>query len=107
MAGRASIREVWVGVVVVATLAGLLGLLGLAGGGPGFLSPRRTIDVVFRDGQGVRVGSAVRIAGIDAGRVVAVDLSEFEGTLRARLRVSLPTHLAAKLRQDVRITVQA
>src|SRR5438874_1008025 len=100
---RASNREIRVGLVVVVGLVGLIGLLGLAGGGPGFLSSRRTIDVIFRDGQGVRVGSPVRVAGIDAGRVSGIDLAEVDGALRARLRISLPADLAAKLRQDVKI----
>ncbi|MBV8677522.1 MAG: MCE family protein [Planctomycetaceae bacterium] len=107
MTGRASGREVLVGGVIVAALAGLLGLLGLAGGGPGFLSSQRTVDVIFRDGEGLRVGSPVRIAGLDAGRVVDIDLTEVEGTLRARVKVALPTSLASKLKQDVKITVQA
>jgi phospholipid/cholesterol/gamma-HCH transport system substrate-binding protein len=96
-----------VGVVVVVTLVGLLGLLGLAGGGPGFLTARQSIDVVFRDGQGIRVGCPVRVAGLDAGRVVDVDLTEMDGALQARVRLSLPTALAQKLKQDAKITIQA
>ena len=105
--GRASRREVGVGMVVLLALAGLAGLMIVAGGGPGFLAPRRTIDVVFRDGQGLRVGSPVRVAGIDAGRVDSIDLAEVEGTLRARVRISIPTTLATKLRQDAKIAVQS
>src|SRR4051794_13645639 len=101
MSGRTSIREVWVGLVIVVALLGLLGLLGLAGGGPAFLTARRTFDVIFRDGQGLRVGSTVRIAGIDAGRVVDINLTEVDGALRARVQIALPTELAKKLRQDV------
>ncbi len=104
---RGSNREVGVGLIVVLAVAGLVGLLIVAGGGPGFLASRRSIDVVFRDGQGLRVGSPVRVAGIDAGRVDAIDLAEVEGTLRARVRVSIPATLAAKLRQDVKVAVQS
>jgi phospholipid/cholesterol/gamma-HCH transport system substrate-binding protein len=107
MQGRGSLREILVGLVVVLTLVGLLALLGLAGGGPGFLSSRRTIDVVFRDGQGIRVGCPVRVAGLDAGRVVDINLTEIEGTLWARVRIALPTALANKLRQDVKVTIQS
>ncbi len=107
MRGRTSVREVWVGLVIVVALAGLFGLLGLAGDGPGFLTSRRMIDVVFRDGQGIRPGSPVRIAGIDAGRVVAVDLTEAEGALRARVKIAIPTDLAKRLKQDVKVTIQA
>src|SRR5262245_50344347 len=107
MQGRSSVRELLVGTVIVAALIGLFILLGVAGGGPGFLASRQTIDVVFRDGQGIRVGNPVRIAGLDAGRVVDIDLVEIEGTLMARVKLSLPTHLAKKLRQDAKITVQA
>ncbi len=106
MSGRTASREILVGGIVVAAIAGLLVLLTMAGGGPGFLATRRTIDVVFRDGQGIREGSPVRIAGIDAGRVTEVDLIEFEGSLRARVRISLPVKLAKKLKQDTKITIQ-
>lgn len=106
MSARASSREVVVGAVIVAAVAGFIGLLTLAGGGPGFLAPTRTFDVIFRDGQGLREGSAVRIAGIDAGRVVDIDLIEHEGSLRARVKIALPTHLYKKLRQDVKVTIQ-
>src|ERR1700754_655058 len=107
MHGRSSIREILVGVVIVVALAGVLGLVVMASSGPGFLTSRRTIDVVFRDGQGVRVGTPVRIAGIDSGRVVAIDLTEVEGFLVAKLTLSLPTKLAKKLRQDVKVTIQS
>jgi phospholipid/cholesterol/gamma-HCH transport system substrate-binding protein len=106
MHGRASTREVFVGLVTFAALAGVVALLALAGGGPSFLARVRTFDVIFRDGQGLREGSAVRIAGIDAGRVVEIDLIEYEGSLRARVRVAVPAPLAKKLRQDVKVTIQ-
>ena len=106
MNGRSSRREVAVGLVTVAAAAGLLAVLVLAGDGPGFLARQRTFDVIFRDGQGLREGSPVRIAGIDSGRVVAIDLIEYEGSLRARARISLPLTLAKRLRQDTRIVVQ-
>jgi phospholipid/cholesterol/gamma-HCH transport system substrate-binding protein len=104
---RASAREIRVGLIVVLALAGLLGFVALAGGGPGFLAHRRTIDVIFRDGQGIRAGSPVRVAGVDAGRVTAVELTPVEGVLRARVRLSVPADLAARLRADLKITIQA
>lgn len=104
---RVSRRELGVGVMVLLAIVGLVGLMVVAGGGPGFLAPKRKIDVVFRDGQGLRVGSPVRVAGIDSGRVDSIDLAEVEGTLRARVRISIPTALAAKLRQDAKIAVQS
>ena len=70
-----------VGLAVIAAMAGLLALMSVASDGPGFLAPQKTIDVVFRDGQGIRVGSPVRVAGLDAGNVVDLDLVEVEGTL--------------------------
>ena len=90
MSARTSFRDVTVGLVVIAAVAGLLGLMSVASDGPGFLAPQKTIDVVFRDGQGIRVGSPVRVAGLDAGNVVDLDLVEVEGTLRAGSRISLP-----------------
>lgn len=104
---RTAMREVRVGVVVVLALAGLLGFVALAGGGPGYLTARREIDVIFRDGQGVRPGAPVRVAGIDAGRVIGVDLKEIGGVLQARVRMTMPEDVAARLRQDVKVTIQA
>src|SRR4051794_14198922 len=100
MTTGAARREVTVGLVVVAAVAGFLGMVALAGGGPGFLAATKTFDVIFRDGQGLREGSAVRIAGIDAGRVTDIELVEHEGALCARVRIALPTKLYKKLRQD-------
>ncbi len=107
MNARASGREIRVGLVVVLAMAALLGLLALAGGGPGFLAHRRRIDVDFRDGQGIRPGSLVRIAGVDAGRVVAVTLADVEGVLRARVQLAVPDDLAGRLKADARITIQS
>jgi phospholipid/cholesterol/gamma-HCH transport system substrate-binding protein len=104
---RAALREVRVGLVVLLGIAGLFALVVLAHGGPGFLTRRRTIDVVFRDGQGVRVGNPVRVAGIEAGRVQSVDLVDREGELWARVRITVPEDLAERLRQDVQITVES
>ena len=100
-------REVRVGLVVVAGLAALVGLLVMASGGPGFLAARRSVEVVFRDGQGIRVGSPVRVAGIDAGRVAAVELAEVDGALRAKVRLALPADLADRLKVDAKVTIQA
>lgn len=100
-------REIRVGTIVALALACLVGFMVMAAGGPGYLTQRRTIDVVFRDGQGIRPGSPVRIAGIDAGRVTAVDLVPVDGLLRARVRMALPAALAGRLRQDLKVTIQA
>jgi phospholipid/cholesterol/gamma-HCH transport system substrate-binding protein len=94
-----------VGLIVIAALVGFLGLMHVASDGPGFLAPQKTIDVIFRDGQGIRVGSPVRVAGLDAGNVVDLDLVEVDGTLRARVRISLPASLVKKLRQDVKVSI--
>jgi phospholipid/cholesterol/gamma-HCH transport system substrate-binding protein len=104
---RGSGREIRVGLTVLAALAALVALLALTAGGPGFLSSRRSIDVISRDGQGIRVGSPVRVAGLDSGKVVGLDLVEVDGALRAKVRIALPDDLAARLRQDVKITIHA
>ena len=107
MIARASGREIRVGLVVVVALAALMGLLALAGGGPGFLADRRQIDVDFKNGQGIRPGSQVRIAGVESGRVVGVTLAEVEGSLRARVRLAVPADLAVRLKEDARITIES
>ena len=107
MRARTAGREIWAGLVVVVAIAALFGLFAIAGGGPGFLAKRFYVDVDFRDGQGIRPGSQVRIAGIEAGRVADVTLAEIDGVLHARLRLALPDDLAARLRSDAKITIQA
>lgn len=104
---RNSTQEILVGIVVLACLAGMVSLVGLAVGGPGFLSERRTIDVIFKDGQGVRIGSAVQIAGLTSGRVEGVDLVDDHGILKARVRFTIPESLASKLKQDVKIAIKS
>jgi phospholipid/cholesterol/gamma-HCH transport system substrate-binding protein len=106
MSSRSAVREIWVGLIVIVAVGGLIGLVSLASDGPGFLAPQRTIDVVFRDAQGLRVGSPVRVAGLDTGNVIDLNVVEVEGALRARVRISLPSKLVKKLRQDVRVTIQ-
>ena len=105
MSTRSTAREFWVGLIVIVAVAGLIALTSMASDGPGFLAPQRTVDVVFRDAQGIRIGSSVRVAGLDTGNVVDVDLVEVEGTLRARVRISLPSALVKKLRQDVKVSI--
>jgi phospholipid/cholesterol/gamma-HCH transport system substrate-binding protein len=107
MSARASGREIRVGLVVVVALSALMGLLAMAGGGPGFLADRRQIDVDFKNGQGIRPGSQVRIAGVESGRVMAVTLAEVEGTLRARVRLAVPADLASRMREDARIAIES
>ena len=99
------LRELRVGLILLVALAGLVGLLVLASVGPGFLGPRRTLEVIFKDGQGIRAGCPVRVAGIDAGRVLGVELYESEEGLRVKIRVSMPVDVADRLKQDVRIAI--
>jgi phospholipid/cholesterol/gamma-HCH transport system substrate-binding protein len=94
------------GLVLAVAVCAIAGLVALAGGGPGFLSSRKTVVVVFRDGQGIRPGNLVRVAGIDAGQVTSVDLAEVDGILRARVRLSMSADLVSKLRHDVKIAIQ-
>lgn len=103
---RSTIRDARVGLVLLAASAGLIGLVVAAGGGPGYLVADRTpIEVFFRDAQGIRVGHPVRIAGLEAGRVSGVDIVEYEGALRARVRLSIGSDLAGRLKQDAVIVI--
>jgi phospholipid/cholesterol/gamma-HCH transport system substrate-binding protein len=107
MSSRSSGREIRVGLVVVLALSALMGLLAMASGGPGFLADRRQIDVDFRNGQGIRPGSQVRIAGVESGRVIDVTLAEVDGILRARVRIAVPADLAMRLKSDARIAIES
>ncbi len=93
------------GLIVIVALGGLVALVSMATSGPGFLAPQQAINVIFRDAQGIRIGSSVRVAGLDTGNVVDVDLVEVEGTLCSRVKISLPSTLVKKLRQDVKVSI--
>jgi phospholipid/cholesterol/gamma-HCH transport system substrate-binding protein len=103
---RSSAGELLVGLIVIVAMVGLVALVGVATDGPGFLAPHRTIDVIFRDAQGIRIGSPVRVAGLDTGNVTNVDLVDVKGALCARVRISLPAGLVDKMRQDVKVSIQ-
>jgi len=92
--------------MVIVALVGLIALVGMASDGPGFLAPHRSIDVIFRDAQGIRPGSTVRVAGLDTGNVVDVNLVEVEGMVRSKVTISLPASLVKKLRQDLKVSIQ-
>ena len=106
MSTRSTAREVWVGLIVIVALAGLIGLVSdgqRRARLPGPAADRSTWSFAMR--QGIRIGSSVRVAGLDTGNVVDVDLVEVEETLRARVRISLPAALVKKLRQDVKVSI--
>lgn len=105
---RTGSKDARLGLAVLLAAAAVVGLLIVAAGGPGWLTTSRTtVDVLFRDAQGLRTGQAVRVAGLNAGRVSAVDLADHEGQLRARIRLTVPSDLAARLKQDAIVTIQA
>jgi phospholipid/cholesterol/gamma-HCH transport system substrate-binding protein len=104
---RSTSRELLAGWVALIGIGVIAAVFVIGSGGPGFFSPRRTIDVLFRNGQSIRIGSPVRVAGLETGRVTAVDLAEVNGLLQARVRLSIPAELAAKLRQDVKISIES
>jgi ABC-type transporter Mla subunit MlaD len=106
MLARRKRREILVRRAVVLTVAGLLALLGLMRCVSTVLARKRTIEVVFRDCQGLRVGSPVRVAGIDAGTVLDVKWTEVDGAYGARVTIALPTDLTETLRQDVQIAAE-
>ena len=90
MSGRTSMRDVVVGLLVIAALVGLLGLMRVASDGPG--SSRRRRRSTWSSATARASGSAARCGspGSTPGNVVDLDLIEVEGTLRARVRISLP-----------------
>ena len=97
MNARSSIRDVAVGLVVIAAIAGCSASVSVASDGPGFLAPQKTVDVIFHDGQGIRVGSPVRVAG--TGRRERRRSRPGRGRRAAprRVRISLPANLLEKL----------
>ena len=100
-------REVRAGVFVLAGVAALGAVVWWAADVGRLFSPRRRIEVTFRDAQGIKPGSPVRVAGLEAGRVAGVRWSEQEGALAVEVTLEIPAELAECLCQDVLVTVSS
>ncbi len=103
MSARTSIRDVTVGLIVIAGLMGLLASWDWLATAPGFSRPKKSIDVVFRDGQGIRVGSPVRVAAWTRETSSTWTWWRLRARCGHACAFPLPANLVKKLRQDVKV----
>ncbi len=101
---RSSVREFWVGLVVIVAVAGLIALVGLASDGPGSWRPGEPSTLSFATAKASESAARAR------GRTGHWQRGRCRpgGSRRdasARVRLSLPASLVKKLRQDVKVTI--
>lgn len=76
-------QSLWLGLVVVLAVGLLVFGLMKVGGKQGMFSDRAEVTVRLREAHDIAPGTAVRIRGIDAGSVTAVEYPEVDGPAAA------------------------
>jgi phospholipid/cholesterol/gamma-HCH transport system substrate-binding protein len=94
--GRLKVR---VGIFVLVALAAFLGMIYALGARARLFEPRYTIHAEFTEVGGLVEGSTVRLAGVQIGRVTAVDLPAAPGG-RVRVDLTIARRYADRIRRD-------
>jgi phospholipid/cholesterol/gamma-HCH transport system substrate-binding protein len=95
-------QETKVGLLVIGALL-ILGAISLRSGSMGFgnsSSPMREFSSTFRDVEGVKPGSLVKMAGVDVGEVKGVELQPSGSAVlhfKVRKNVALPADVSAQI----------
>jgi phospholipid/cholesterol/gamma-HCH transport system substrate-binding protein len=95
-------NKITVGLVSGATLIGLVVAVYLVGT-RGLLEDRYTVTGVFADTGGLRSGDEVRVAGLHAGEVTAVEPEFRKGLVKVTWKVDSEVELGRATRAEVRV----
>jgi phospholipid/cholesterol/gamma-HCH transport system substrate-binding protein len=93
-------REVKVGVFVLAGLLAAGVVIFLIGEERGLFAASVSYQIVFKDVQGLKGGSAVRMGGVDVGSVTNVGYSGDSNDARLYVSISVAKDEARRIRQD-------
>jgi phospholipid/cholesterol/gamma-HCH transport system substrate-binding protein len=99
--------KVRVGIFVLVSLAVFLGVIYMLGARARLFEARYTIAAEFTDVGGLQPGATVRLAGVQIGRVSAVELPAQPGG-KVRVEMKIARQFADRIREDseVRIVTQ-
>ncbi len=79
--GKGRNTELWVGIFVLASLVAGGAVLFIIGNQANLFTPKTEFEAAFKDADGLRAGSPIRIAGVDVGTVTEVHLED-DGSTR-------------------------
>ena len=107
MPQRKEIRwaELRVGIMVAVSLIIFALAIVLIGGQIGFLTPKYTLHAYFSSASGLRPGSTVQIAGIPAGTVNAIRISNVQNDPRRAVEIDM--RMAKKYQNEIRADSEA
>jgi phospholipid/cholesterol/gamma-HCH transport system substrate-binding protein len=93
-------REVKVGFFVLAGLLAMGVVIFLIGDERGLFASHVSYQIVFKDVQGLKGGSTVRMGGVDVGNVSGVGYSSNPSDSRLYVSISVAKDEARRIRQD-------
>src|SRR5262245_51568540 len=99
-------REIKVGAFVLAGLAATGGVIFLIGEERQLFSNKQNFEVTFKDVQGLRRGSPVRMGGVDIGTVDRVDYGADAKDAMIYVKIMVVEDEARRLRQDSVATIE-
>jgi phospholipid/cholesterol/gamma-HCH transport system substrate-binding protein len=102
-----ALREFKVGAFVFVGLAAIGIVIFLIGDERGLFSPTDEYQVVFKDVEGLKRGSPVRMGGIDVGSVTSVSYGDNPNDPRLYVTISVATSEARRIRADSVVTIDA
>lgn len=104
---RVSWAQLRVGLLVIVSVT-IFAVLVFLMTGQGFFQRKDTLYVFTDDAGGLRTGDPVRLAGIDAGNVSAISISESHNPMRAvRIRIHVLHRYHDEIRADSEATLAA
>ncbi len=96
---RARATKLRVGIFVLVSLAVFLGIIYMLGAGGRLFEARFTIYAEFAEVGGLQEGATVRLAGVQIGRVSAVELPAQPGG-KVRVAMKIAKQFADRIRKD-------
>lgn len=97
------VNRIALGVATLVVLGGVLGAA-FAVGALSLFTDRYTVTAVFADSGGLKQGAAVRVAGIDVGKVVGVTADYSSGQVLIAFEINSSVALGPKTRAEVGTT---
>ena len=102
---RERAAKIRVGIFVIVALVAFLGVIYMLGARARLFESRYTLHAEFTDVGGLQAGATVRLAGVQIGRVSAVDLPKQPGG-KVRVSMKVASQFADRIRKDSEARIQ-